>query len=572
MAIEIIPVGTRIPKLRPHMIETPNPVVAINNTNEHMDLSPIKGLGTGAATYKSGELRSLVKLHTNWLTWTQDINFVKSQIESNAYRYYFTADSGYDSPQSSNRVMSTSGDASTWPTETRPLGVVAPTTPVTVNLYGTEDEKLDEVVVSYVYTYVTDWDEESAPSEVSTVTTIEGGKYVSIQGIVDPDIDYITHVRIYRLVAATSGDADYLAIGVRGESIAGALKWDVPLSQITGESYQLFDCNSITTPTGLSTAGSDVIPSETWVEPPDNMHHLTQHMGSMLLGAYDNVLCISEPMIPYAWPIEYRRTFSDDIVALGTYQSYIVVLTGSYPYIIQGISPLGMVQQRIEQNIGCVSKRGVVSTRVGVIFPAEDGLYIINGANATCITEGLFSAAQWSALTPSSLIGFYWNDCYYGFFTGSDYVIQIELQDGFVLYEMELGVDIYGGYVEELTNDLYLLGKVGEVYRRYKYGGSSSDLDYTWQTKNFRTHPTNFEVLQIISPYDQGDIDVTVLYDWEDEDDYPDPGVYDLTFTNNEFMWLPAGELHRTIAFLITGKSKIDSIKLASSPEELSNG
>jgi hypothetical protein len=562
MVLSFIPNGTRIPKIRKTKLSPETPYTAVNADNSAGNLAPRAGVKKVTLLTKSGDLRTLFRTQAKWVAWEDVVDVVRSQIINSAGRFYFTGDSTQTGPRQTNTALAFSGAASTYPTSSRPLGVEAPEDTLTITEYGDEDEELDDVVVSYIVTYVTDWGEESAPNTAGVLTTIPGGKYVSIKGLAAPAADYISYFRVYRLESG-SDSADYQAVALRPGSIGATALYDIPVATVTSVNYQLYDANHASTPTGLADAGTDVCPSEDWLPPDEDMINLTQYLNSVMIGSFDNILCMSEPMIPYAWPIEYRQEFEYDIVALGVYRSVIVVLTDAYVFLVDGTDPSGMVKKRLEYLHGCVSKRGAVSTNFGVVYPSPEGLCLVDSTSVTNVTFDLFTPEQWDALSPDTLIGFYHNDSYIGFFEGTDQGIILSPKgNGFELKEFELGVDIYGGFIREDTNVLTLIGEYSNgVYYTYTWE-AGSDLTYEWWSKTFVSHPTNYAVIQIRGPFDSGSITVSLEKD----------GAVDattLTIANENFRWLSSGSLYRSLAIGLEGTSQIDQVLLAHSPEEL---
>jgi len=307
MVLNIIPIGTITPRVVSAQLHANTPADALNADNLTGCLAPRDGLNEVTTHQKSGDLKTLFKLGSSWIAWDDVVDVVRSQVTLN--RFYYTGDTNETGPRKSNAGFALFGSEATWPTLSEPLGITPPTNVLTVEELGTEDEDVDEAVISYVYTYVTDWEEESAPSEVSTVTTLPGGKYTALSNMAAITDDFIDKVRFYRVEAGESGSAEYMAIAVRPGTLGGTPVYDLPASSITGTSYKVYDANHASTPTGLRTAGTDICPSEEWAAPPEELTNLTQYLNGVMIGSVSNVLYMSEPMIPYAWPDAYQQKF-----------------------------------------------------------------------------------------------------------------------------------------------------------------------------------------------------------------------------------------------------------------------
>jgi len=559
MVLTIYPRGSRIPKLNSKFLEPDTPQTSVNVNTESGNLKPLKGLLQDVSLTKPGDLRSVFKLGANWLTWTQTVDVVKAQIAGSDDRFFYTGDSA---PKQSNLTLATQGgNPATYPAASRPLGVTAPTSVPTITILGTPDTALDPAVVSYVYTYVSDWGEESGPSPVTVVTTIPGGQYVKLTNFVNPGISYITGLRVYRVETGTSGNAEYQLIYTRPVNLSASPLATVLMSSIVSTSTGLYDANSGTSPTGLTSQVGEVLPSDEWAPPPTDMVNLIQFQNGILAGSSGQYVCFSEVNYPYAWPIAYRKALDYNVVGLGVFGNTLVALTGAYPYLIQGTDPTRTTLKKLEYKQGCVSKRGIVSTRDGVIYPSPDGLFMVDASSVINLTQNIFTADQWAALVPSSLIGFFFNDAYYGFFQGSGVGIIISIESQPKLQDFSLGTNIYGGFVDPATNTLCLLG-YSSGYKIYKWGDGNS-LTYTWKSKKFEIPQTNMGVVQIRGPFDAGNITFTLYAD----------GVAQtsITVTGSSFYWLPQGFTYTNLEVHLSGQSEVDQIVIAHDPEELTN-
>lgn len=559
MVLNIFPRGTRVPMVVPKFIEDSEPQAAINADNKSGSLTPRLGLKSLYTITKAGEHRSIFKLGSAWIAWPSVVDVVQAQISNGDKRFYFLGDT---TPKQSNETLAISGDPSTYPAKTRPWGISPPSTILTVTLAGTPDTEYDAKTLSYYYTYVTAWGEESIPSEETAVLTVPGGQHVILSNFVNPNILHITHFRVYRLETGTSANAEYQLVGVRPGTLNTAPVIDVPLSAIASANTQFFDADHISNPVRVNPAELDVCVTEAFNAPPATLTNLNQFLNGILVGSSGNDVCFSEPMYAYAWPISYRQTLGETIVGVGVFQSTVVAITTAYPYILQGTDPARMSKERLEYQQGCVSKRGVVNTRVGVIYPSPDGLFLVDGVNVNNLTENIYTPEQWYALTPSNLIGFFFDNAYFGFFSGTDIGIIVTLEGTPKLFEFDLGVNIYGGFVDASTNTLCLLGKSGVTYYVYEWGGGDK-LTTTWQTKTFSSHPTNYAALQIKGIFDVNGVTITPVFDGTDQTPF--------VVTNENFVWLPAGKLYRDLSFKISSKCQIDQIIVAHSPEELIN-
>ena len=165
----------------------------------------------------------------------------------------------------------------------------------------------------------------------------------------------------------------------------------------------------------------EVLPSATWIGPPDDNTTLypdgpLQGLCSVGQGVFAGFtgqrLCFSEPYIPHAWPIAYRITLNNPIVAIRPSQGGLVVLTKAAPYFIYGTDPSAMTATQIDFEQPCINARSVVTIRDIVYYAAPDGLCAISGTSGQVVTEGLVSREQWNPYhsTSSDTINYYPTD------------------------------------------------------------------------------------------------------------------------------------------------------------------
>ena len=558
--INVIPNGTPIPKIDPKLLEPDTPQLPSYNIDpESGNLQPLKGLLQGNQLTQSGDLRSIFFLRDSWLAWTSKVDVVKAQIADSDDRFFYT--DGVQ-PRQSNYT-----DQFTTPVPAKRLGVDQPATPLTVAPQGTSGSG-DPVVVSYVYTYVTAWGEESKPSVASAVTEIGDGQYVELTNFTPPSDSHIEYLRVYRIEVGTSGSAEYQLLQVRPGAIGSTAVWDIPAATISNTSTPVYDANASVDPDGLNDQLGEVVPSETWDAPPADLINLVQFQNGILAGSSGQEVCISEPAIPYAWPISFRKTLEFDVVALGVFKSTMVALTTGKPYLIQGSDPSRMSLVPLEYKQACQSKRGVISVQDGVIYPSPDGLFKISASSGAVITDHLFTKSQWN--TPSvvggslaNLVGVHYQNAYFGFFAGTSKGFYLTLDDDpMKLVPFDTGRVVYDAFVDNSTNTLWLLGYSSPNYYVYQWGAGSG-LNYIFRSKTFVSYPTNHSVVQI-----KGDLTNGVMFIL-----YVDGSVVHTqpNVTSEEFFRLADCPAYRNCYFDLIGDAQVIQVVIAHAPEELSD-
>jgi hypothetical protein len=296
------------------------------------------------------------------------------------------------------------------------------------------------VATSYVYTFVNDIGEESAPSLPSATIVRPDGVSVAVTtstsiptGI---SSDYnITKKRIYRAATGTTGTAFRFVA-------------EIPLATAT--------YNDVLTDAQLG----EVLPSDNWALPPDDLERILALPNGVMAGFSKNQLCLSAQNQPHAWPVEFRLNTDTKIIGIGNIDTTVVIGTESFVYVASGNDPAAYSMAKSEVPYACVSKRSFAYlTRIGVVFAGPNGLMAVAGiGQIQNLTESVFTREQWQALNPSSIIGVAHNNIYWMFWqSGSNsgcYAIDMK-QDGFGIVPMAFHAS--AAYVDPIADKFYLV-------------------------------------------------------------------------------------------------------------------
>ncbi|MCP3940046.1 MAG: hypothetical protein GY710_00995, partial [Desulfobacteraceae bacterium] len=218
--------------------------------------------------------------------------------------------------------------------------------------------------------------------------------------------------------------------------------------------------------------------------PEEKLKGLIATSHGLVFGFNGNTIYPSEVFIPYAFPASSSLTTESDIVGLGYTGSLVVVLTKTVPYMLIGQDPSTLTLQRLGYQQKCVSMRSIVNIPGGVMYASPDGLYNINEAGAgALITDKIFTKKQWKALSPENLFGFYYDQSYVGFFSGTSNGFIIDLGTG-EYRAIKLTDNVYGGEYSPDADLLYLIQTKGAV-REIVSWGTGNAIDYTWSSKIF---------------------------------------------------------------------------------------
>lgn len=334
----------------------------------------------------------------------------------------------------------------------------------------------------YVYTYVNNWDEESAPSPVSDMIECDQNDEVSLTVTTPPTGRNVTGWRLYRT-------------NVGNNSVPYQLVDDAAATNavLDGTAFDYFNVTGLTYTDALKGAElEEVLPSLTWLEPPANLRGLVGLPNGVMAGFFDNTVAFCESYVPYAWPIEYQLTTSAPIVSLGVFGQTLVVAHHAGVDYISGADAASMSMQKDVSKQACVAPRSMVGVEGGVVYASPDGLCVATGAGVRLITANHFTTEDWRLLKPESIIGAYHELTYYFMWnntvTSGCYALHLETGK---LTTLELTGSAF--YTDTLTDRLYTAQGTsvvalfaGATYRTGKWRSKvvvlPSHMSFAWLT------------------------------------------------------------------------------------------
>lgn len=340
-----------------------------------------------------------------------------------------------------------------------------------------DDGSQTKYSTSYVYTFVSAYGEEGPPSLASAVFDKVDGQTVrvtlpaaSVSGTGRGN-NNITHKRLYR---SNTG------------SNTTAFQYVADMSLGTGTYDDALDNDEL----------AEVIPSTYWIGPPNEdtstypegpMIGLTAMPNGIFAGFRGKRLCFSDAYMPHAWPVSYRITLEEEIVAIGMAGNGLIVTTKGTPYLVSGTDPRAMQVLRIEAAQACLNKASLVDMGNMVMYAGADGLVAAAGTDVQVITEGVISPQQWRTdYYPTVLKGFRWEGKYVGLYTsGSNYGGFIFDPRGgkntLALLTQTSSTDAAGGFTDPDDNELYLI--IDNTIKKFQGGTTYQTL--TWKSKEF---------------------------------------------------------------------------------------
>jgi len=254
---------------------------------------------------------------------------------------------------------------------------------------------ITQVATSYVYTFVNDLGEESAPSAPSATVLKDDGTSITITTAVAVpsgfSVDYSVETkRIYRSVTGNTGTVF-------------AFVAEIPLAQA--------DYVDELTDSELG----DALETELWDLPPDDLRGILALPNGIMVGFRRNQLCFAVKNRPHAWPVDWRLNTDTSIVAIGNIDNTVVIGTEAFPYLAVGNDPAAYSMSKLEVPQACVSKQSLAYlTKIGVVFASPDGLIAISGSGQVVnLTEMIFTRRQWQALGPETMRGVAHDDVYH---------------------------------------------------------------------------------------------------------------------------------------------------------------
>ena len=426
-----------------------------------------------SATYtlQTGNRRSIYYYRdTNWLEWIEDgVSVVPGPIPGDTLdRLYFTGD---DYPRMGTAATLVSG-SNGYPVNSYRLGVPAPLNAPTVVVNGTADDTLTPNDVSYVYTLVTAFGEEGPPSSPSAVIQLDDTQSttLSLPTSDQPSGNYnFTTGALKRIYRSNTGSTN-------------------TQFQFAGEVG--YTATSFTDTQDAATLG-EVLPSATWIGPPDDsslypdgpLKGLISLAQGTMAGFTGKRFCLSEPFLPHAWPIQYRITTEEDIVAIASTANGVAALTDGQPYFITGTEPSAMTAVRIDLAQACVNVNSVVDMGSYVLYAGPDGLCGLESATGSVVTAGLISVKQWNDdFNPTTIRAFKHEGTYVAFHASGGWVYDPRGEEN-ALSTLTLSSEVRGGYTNPKDGELYVI--VADKIQKYR--GSSTSKTLKFKSKKFVT-------------------------------------------------------------------------------------
>jgi hypothetical protein len=465
------------------------------------------------------------------------------------------------------------------------LGVPAPTVaPAVASVTG---GTIPTETRAYVYTWQTEYGEESAPSPAGSGTGNANGTWnltFTAPGAGVTDDRNIDYVNIYRTITSSLGTATYYLVA------------QVPIADTA---Y----ADSIPTTT---VSVSNILKSVYWTPPPSDLEGMVTMPNGMIAGWRGNEVWFCEPYRPHAWPVTYAVTVEYPIVGCGVIGQSLIVCTTGQPYAISGVNPAVMAISRMAQFEPCLSRGSIVSTPVGVVYASSNGLAIAVPGRVEIVSRQMVGKEKWHSLLALPTLraaplngGYYcWGSVRAGCFDADSFDPEAFLQDDFTGAYSGAFIDINSSrvsfqklrydpqptdniMVDHWTGEIFLL-RDGLVYW-LDISSSAPAVAFTWRSKRFTMqNRKNLGALRVwfdlrddsptLNPVPNTELVQTLA-----ADQYGLMRVYadDVLVwtrelrTSGEIMRLPAGFKAQTYQFEVEARIEVSLIEAASTVKEL---
>jgi hypothetical protein len=295
--------------------------------------------------------------------------------------------------------------------------------------------------------------------------------------------------------------------------------------------------------------------SDNYSPPPTGLEGIIAINDGMLAGFVGNLLYLTVPGEPHAWPEEYAITLEAPIVGLAAVLGNIVVLTESYPYLVAGSTPAVMSVSRLDTLYPCLSRRSIVNMNYGVVYATHEGLAVFSGSSGTqLITRTMFNSDTWNTeIDPSTIVATFYRDQYFASHSGGAFTFEFDRETGGSFVDCD---QIFTApFFDTLTNSLYYVtGTDGIVYRWDDLTQDPQTL--RWKSKVMILQDyTNLGAARVVADYNSGSV-VFRMY-------VNKVLFFTKTLTDDKPFRLPTGYRTDTYEFEVETDRRVRSIHVA---------
>jgi hypothetical protein len=433
------------PRVAPEELPDGGSLIAENCKVASGAIVPVKASTAANAVIKTGT-KTLYRHKGDWLSWAYDTDIARCTVARDAFgRIYFTTPIGSaqgGKVQMLNYYADTVGTKNTAflgsqaPTGSYHLGMPAPTVAPVLGT-PTGGDSTNQETAAWVYTYVSLFGEESAPSPATIITSRPSGSAVQVTWAA-PGSDYtgrspVAYVNIYRTNTGTRTTEYQFA----AQKTVGDLTWTDSL---------------------LNAELVEVLATTDWLPPVTGLMGLCELPNGSLAGFRDNAVYFSVPYQPHAFPLKYMVSVPWEIVTISAAGMSVLVVTTGPAYVITGNTPGSMTPEKMEMSFSCISKRSVVDIGTAIVYASPVGLVAFSPAGSQVISGNHYSKEEWDKLYPSTLTAFQFAGAYLAFYdNGSGVKGGIVLAGDGSLTTLDSSFEADAGWYDQEDGELYLV-------------------------------------------------------------------------------------------------------------------
>lgn len=263
------------------------------------------------------------------------------------------------------------------------------------NIYFTAGEEAR----SYVYTYVSAYNEEGPPSPPTLANGgILGTWTVIVYSPSAPQLDgsdlgvpnvgagrNLVSINIYRTVSDNSGNAVFYLVG------------NVPIT--TPGAGITFQDSALDTDITNNLA----LPSTYYSGPPPGLQGVVAMANGIWAGwTNEREIWFSAAFLPHAWPSIYALTVDYPVVGLSAIGSSLNIHTEGQPFIATGTTPDTITIGKITANEPCVSRGSIFAAGEGSYYASPNGLILLNTSGTINVTQFSMEREFWNSLNPAT--------------------------------------------------------------------------------------------------------------------------------------------------------------------------
>jgi hypothetical protein len=368
---------------------------------------------------------------------------------------------------------------------------------------------------AYVYTFISDFSEESQPSPATVASGDGTGTWTVVIPV--PPADYNTnhpfnpgHYRLYRTVTDSQGNATYYQVT------------EVPINPVgTVTIHDSASDASITANLVLNTIG--------FAPPPAGLQGVVMMANGIAAGfTNQREVWFSAAYLPHAWPPQYALTVDYPIVGLTANGSSLNIVTEGSPFIATGVTPDTMTIGKITANEPCISRGSIVSSGEGAYYASPNGIQLLNSGGTTNVTEAIYEKEFHYSLLPPQWASARYGSSYATFIKGAPIPSKNYLLEdndiptpydtlGYRGFVMDSGdtntpftylrptppsIGVVNAYSDDLSGQIFVLVSDGSVMQwnpPIGNPGSTTLRSWQWKTKKFRfTAPQQFKAFMVL--------------------------------------------------------------------------